>query len=79
MARPGRVHAAGDGLTPPAPLDPATAAVPLTLVDGDTPLWLDAACAPARDWIAFHCGAVASAAGRAGHGDAAAGERHPRP
>jgi len=66
MARPGRVHAAGDGLTPPTPLDPATAAVLLTLMDGDTPLWLDAACAPARDWIAFHCGAVAiPAIGRA--------------
>jgi alpha-D-ribose 1-methylphosphonate 5-triphosphate synthase subunit PhnH len=59
MARPGRIHAAGDGLTPPAPLDPATAAVLLTLVDGESPLWLDAAFAPARDWIAFHCGAVA--------------------
>jgi alpha-D-ribose 1-methylphosphonate 5-triphosphate synthase subunit PhnH len=59
MARPGRVQAAGEGLTPPAPLDCATAAVLLTLVDGDTPLWLDAAFAPTRDWIAFHCDAVA--------------------
>ena len=58
MSRPGTVAAAGEGLTPPAPLDPATAAVLLTLVDHDTPLWLDAASAPARDWIAFHCGAA---------------------
>ena len=42
----------------PAPLDPATAAVLLTLVDNETPLWLDVAAAPARDWLAFHCGAA---------------------
>ncbi len=57
MARPGRVQAAGAGLTPPAPLDPATAAVLLTLVDPETPLSLPAAAAPAAEWIAFHCGA----------------------
>ena len=55
---PGRGARRGDGLTPPAPLDPATAAVLLTLVDHDTPLWLDPAPRPARDWIAFHCGAA---------------------
>ncbi|HEY1935851.1 MAG TPA: phosphonate C-P lyase system protein PhnH [Acetobacteraceae bacterium] len=57
MARPGQVHEAGAGLTPPAPLVPASAAVLLTLVDHDTPLWLDAAAGSAREWIAFHCGA----------------------
>jgi alpha-D-ribose 1-methylphosphonate 5-triphosphate synthase subunit PhnH len=57
MARPGTLVRAGEGLTPPAPLDSATAAVLLTLVDHDTPLWLDAKTAAARDWIAFHCGA----------------------
>ncbi|HLB97375.1 MAG TPA: phosphonate C-P lyase system protein PhnH [Acetobacteraceae bacterium] len=62
MARPGTLHRAGQGLTPPAPLDPATAAVLLTLVDHDTALWLDPAMAPARDWIAFHCGAGFAAA-----------------
>ena len=56
MSRPGTLTTAGEGLTVPAPLAPATAAVLLTLVDHDTPLWLDATCAPARDWIAFHCG-----------------------
>ncbi len=58
MARPGRPHAAGEGLTAPPPLDRATAAVLLTLVDNETPLWLDADVAPAREWLAFHCGAA---------------------
>jgi alpha-D-ribose 1-methylphosphonate 5-triphosphate synthase subunit PhnH len=57
MARPGTLVRVGEGLVAPAPLDPATAAVLLTLVDHDTPLWLDTASAVARDWIAFHCGA----------------------
>lgn len=57
MARPGRVHAVAAGLLPPAPLASATAAVLLTLVDHETPLWLDAEAAAAGDWIAFHCGA----------------------
>ncbi len=57
MARPGTRLPVGEGLTPPAPLDPATAAVLLTLVDHETKLWLDPAAEAARDWIAFHCGA----------------------
>ena len=57
MARPGSLHVAGASLTAPAPLDPATAAVLLTLVDGETGLWLADAADPARDWLAFHCGA----------------------
>lgn len=57
MSRPGTVAAAGAGLRPPAPLDPATAAVLLTLVDADTPLWLDPAASAAAEWAAFHCGA----------------------
>ena len=57
MARPGTLMPAGQGLTPPAPLDPAAAAVLLTLVDYDTALWLDPATDAARGWIAFHCGA----------------------
>lgn len=65
MARPGRIYAAGSGLTPPAPLSPATAAVLLTLADHDTPLWLDRNAAAARDWIAFHCGAPIVAAPQA--------------
>lgn len=61
MARPGRTHAVA-ALDPPPGLDPATAAVLLTLADADTPLWLDPAATPARDWITFHCGAPAAAA-----------------
>jgi alpha-D-ribose 1-methylphosphonate 5-triphosphate synthase subunit PhnH len=57
MARPGRLHQAGASLTAPAPLDQATAAVLLTLVDNETPLWLETGAAPAREWLAFHCGA----------------------
>ena len=57
MARPGRIHQVGADLSPPAPLAPATAAVLLTLLDYDTPVWLDQAAAAARDWIGFHCGA----------------------
>jgi alpha-D-ribose 1-methylphosphonate 5-triphosphate synthase subunit PhnH len=58
MARPGRLHHAGLNLVAPAPLDRATAAVLLTLVDNETPIWLDPAAAPARDWLGFHCGAA---------------------
>lgn len=58
MARPGRVCPSGGGLIPPPPLAPATAAVLLTLLDYDTPVWLDDAAAAARGWIAFHCGAA---------------------
>ncbi len=65
MSRPGTVHQAGAGLLPPAPLDPATAAALLTLVDADTPLWLDPAAGAAWDWLAFHCGAHAGALGSA--------------
>ena len=60
MAEPGRIVAVGRSLDPPAPLDPATAAILLTLVDGETPLWLDPAAAAAQDWITFHCGAPAA-------------------
>ena len=56
MARPGTIATVGQGLTPPAPLDPATAAVLLTLVDGDARLHLPPDCAAARDWLVFHCG-----------------------
>jgi alpha-D-ribose 1-methylphosphonate 5-triphosphate synthase subunit PhnH len=59
MAHPGRIvalPAALDG-APPAPLGMAAAAIVLTLCDIDTPLWLDAAAAPAAGYFAFHCGA----------------------
>lgn len=58
MAHPGRVVSA-PAIDAPAPLGPATAAVCLTLLDLDTPLWLDpVAAAPAAvEYLRFHCGA----------------------
>lgn len=55
MARPGRLHTVAAPATPPPPLDRATAAVLLTLVDAETPLFLGADAA--GEWVAFHCGA----------------------
>jgi alpha-D-ribose 1-methylphosphonate 5-triphosphate synthase subunit PhnH len=57
MARPGHVHHVGEELRAPQPLMPTTAALLLTLVDMSTLLWLSPDCAPACDWIRFHCGA----------------------
>jgi alpha-D-ribose 1-methylphosphonate 5-triphosphate synthase subunit PhnH len=56
MAHPGRLVTAC-GVTAPAPLCVAAAAVVLTLVDHETPLWLDPDARMARQWIEFHCGA----------------------
>jgi alpha-D-ribose 1-methylphosphonate 5-triphosphate synthase subunit PhnH len=55
MSRPGRVLRLAALPQPPAPLDPATAAVLLTLADADTPLWHDAGPA-AEAWLRFHAG-----------------------
>ena len=60
MARPGSLQALAGLPQAPAPLSPTAAAVALTLVDHDTPLWLDPALAasqPLRAWLAFHTGA----------------------
>ena len=65
MARPGTVHQVRAPSDPPPLLGQATAAALLTLVDADTPLWLDDAAVEARDWIAFHCGAPSASLGRA--------------
>jgi alpha-D-ribose 1-methylphosphonate 5-triphosphate synthase subunit PhnH len=56
MAHPGRILAVA-GVSAPAPLCEAAAAVLLTLVDHETPLWLDPQAEAARPWIAFHTGA----------------------
>ena len=58
MSEPGSVQDIAVALTPPAPLDPATAAVCLTLLDFETPVWLDAAADndDTRAWLRFHCG-----------------------
>jgi alpha-D-ribose 1-methylphosphonate 5-triphosphate synthase subunit PhnH len=55
MAHPGRI-ASTSGVVAPSPLDAAAAAVVLTLLDHETPLWLDPAAATVRQWIEFHCG-----------------------
>jgi alpha-D-ribose 1-methylphosphonate 5-triphosphate synthase subunit PhnH len=59
-ARPGRVQSLAGGLSPPAPLNPAAAALALTLLDYETPVWLDpplAAAPEVGDWLRFHTGA----------------------
>jgi alpha-D-ribose 1-methylphosphonate 5-triphosphate synthase subunit PhnH len=66
MSRPGRIEELALRLDPPAGVDAATAAACLTLLDGDTPVWLapHAAADRAASWITFHTGApvVTSAA-----------------
>ena len=64
MAHPGRVMPVGP-LAAPAPLAAATAAVLLTLADGDTPVWLGPGMAAAWDWVRFHCGAPEAGLGEA--------------
>src|SRR5262249_8476737 len=59
MARPGTVRRLA-GIPTPAPLSPAAGAIALTLLDYETPFWLDAPLAAAPEvarWIAFHTGA----------------------
>jgi alpha-D-ribose 1-methylphosphonate 5-triphosphate synthase subunit PhnH len=58
MARPGVIYSAGLGLDPPPPLCPSAGALLLTLIDHDSKLWIDEGANAARDWIAFHCGAI---------------------
>ncbi|ARQ02507.1 phosphonate C-P lyase system protein PhnH [Pseudorhodoplanes sinuspersici] len=60
MSRPGLVHDLRHDLSPPAPLSGGAAATILTLLDYETPVWLDAALADANDvslWLRFHTGA----------------------
>src|SRR5690606_9844332 len=56
MNYPGRIVDAGLHASAPAPLASAAAAVCLSLADYETPVWLDAAAQPVRDWLRFHCG-----------------------
>jgi alpha-D-ribose 1-methylphosphonate 5-triphosphate synthase subunit PhnH len=58
MSRPGTIREAGAGLEAPPPLEPATAATLLTLIDQDATLRLDDAASAAWDWVAFHTGAA---------------------
>jgi alpha-D-ribose 1-methylphosphonate 5-triphosphate synthase subunit PhnH len=66
MARPGKPRALASLPVPPAPLGPAAGALALTLLDYETPLWLDpplAAASEAREWLRFHTGAPLTADG----------------
>ncbi len=56
MSHPGRIVTIADAVEAPAPLAPAAAAVCLSLVDFETPLWADTAEAAAIGWLRFHCG-----------------------
>jgi len=61
MSRPGTITRLGNLPTPPAGLHPAAAAVCLTLLDLDTPLWMGAC--PAKDiltYLRFQCGCPVS-------------------
>jgi alpha-D-ribose 1-methylphosphonate 5-triphosphate synthase subunit PhnH len=61
MARPGsRQNVTSAGLEPPKPLTPTAAAIALTLLDYDTPVWLDRplmASEPVKAFLRFHTGA----------------------
>lgn len=61
MARPATRQAIDTGaLTPPAPLTPVAAAIALTLIDYDTPVWLDKplmASEGVKQFLRFHTGA----------------------
>ncbi|MBO0346774.1 phosphonate C-P lyase system protein PhnH [Roseibium sp. CAU 1637] len=61
MARPGTIQAyANETIAPPTPLSRTLAALALTLIDYDTPIWLDPALAqnPAvAGYLKFHTGA----------------------
>ncbi|MFW5733483.1 MAG: phosphonate C-P lyase system protein PhnH [Oceanidesulfovibrio sp.] len=63
LSRPGKIVTAdGDAheFGHPALLHPATAGLCLTLMDGDTPVWLDCQTQGTRreiaGWLRFHCG-----------------------
>jgi alpha-D-ribose 1-methylphosphonate 5-triphosphate synthase subunit PhnH len=58
MSRPGSLHASTVSLEPPRSLHPATAALCLTLLDHETPLWLDPSLESDEVWtfLRFHCG-----------------------
>ena len=56
LSNPGRIVTLALPPSVPAPLAPATVALCLTLVDYETPLWLDPAAGDALAFLRFHCG-----------------------
>ncbi len=59
-ARPGTIHPLASMVASPSPLSAAAAAVALTLLDYETPVWLDPPLAQNREiaqWFKFHTGA----------------------
>jgi alpha-D-ribose 1-methylphosphonate 5-triphosphate synthase subunit PhnH len=64
LARPGGVAAIDATVAAPAPLGIAAAALALTLLDFETPVWLDPTLAGASEigaWFKFHTGAPLTA------------------
>jgi alpha-D-ribose 1-methylphosphonate 5-triphosphate synthase subunit PhnH len=82
MARPGTIVETGGLAQAPHPLGLAAAAVALTLIDYETPVWLDPALAQSGEvaaWLRFHTGArLADDPGRAAFGFIADPLRMPR-
>src|SRR5262245_53694134 len=68
-AHPGTTYALSQAVAPPPPLSPGAGAVALTLLDQDTPIWLDAALDAETEvayWLRFHTRApIVSASERA--------------
>jgi len=59
MSHPGKIIGITDVDSAPSPLNKATAAICLTLVDFETPLWADteiASSGEAMNYLRFHCG-----------------------
>ena len=57
MSHPGRIVTIDNSFLPPAPLNLASAAVCLTLLDFETTFWTDLKPeAKGIDWLRFHCG-----------------------
>lgn len=60
MARPASIATIALRAAPPAPLTRLAGAVACTLIDADTPVWLDAPLGSSeavRSWLGFHTGA----------------------
>ncbi|MEO8884273.1 MAG: phosphonate C-P lyase system protein PhnH [Devosia sp.] len=60
LANPGTIRPLGALAQPPAPLTPELAALALTVLDHDSPVWLDpilAATPAVADWLRFQTGA----------------------